>query len=423
MKKFAKKIVVSILAGQVRRLRAKNKFKVIVVGGSIGKTSTKMSLATVLGQQYRVRFQDGNYNDLVSVPLVFFGLTMPGLTNPFAWLRTFWRIEADLHKPHQFDYVVLELGTDGPGQIEQFKQYSHADLGVLTAIAPEHMEFFADLDAVAKEELTIASLCDRLVVNKDLCAETYLRQLPSVPVTYSTRAVADYQMANLTYREDGYEFDVLKQAKLLLHGTHEAIAETQLYSICAAVAIADLCGMEPDIIDRGIHAIHPVSGRMQSLRGIHNSLILDDTYNASPIASKAALDTLYKRQAPQKIAILGNMNELGAYSEPAHKEVGEHCDRRELDLVVTIGNDANRYLATAAEKKGCKIKTFTSPYEAGEYLKQIVKPGALILAKGSQNGVFAEEAVKLLLADPMDASKLVRQSASWLAKKKKAFVR
>ena len=107
----------------------------------------------------------------------------------------------------------------------------------------------------------------------------------------------------------------------------------------------------------------------------------------------------------------------------AHTEIGKLCDPSELDLVVTIGPDANAYLAPAAAANGCTVKTFTNPYDAGEYVKPRVKPNAIIYAKGSQNKVFAEEAVKSLLADPKDVGKLVRQSEYWLRRKAKNFGR
>ncbi len=160
--------------------------------------------------------------------------------------------------------------------------------------------------------------------------------------------------------------------------------------------------MTKPAIEKGIASIKPVSGRMQHLEGIKGSIILDDTYNASPEAMRASLDTLYRIKAPQKIAILGNMNELGGYSQREHEAAGKYCDPRELDLVVTIGPDANKYLAPAAEKTGCNVKTFDSPYAAGKYIKEIIEPGAVILAKGSQNKVFAEEAVKQFLASSKD---------------------
>src|SRR5205807_32743 len=130
-----------------------------------------------------------------------------------------------------------------------------------------------------------------------------------------------------------------------------------------------------------------------------------DTYNASSEAMLAALDTLYRIAAPQKIAVLGNMNELGGYALVEHEKVGKHCDPRELDLVVTIGTESNKYLAAAARDKGCRVESFDDPYSVADYLRQVVKEGAAILIKGSQNKIFLEEAVKLLLADPADAKK------------------
>src|SRR3989338_7080181 len=138
--------------------------------------------------------------------------------------------------------------------------------------------------------------------------------------------------------------------------------------------------MQPDEIKKGIYKIKPVNGRMRHLKGIKHSKILDDTYNASPVAVKGALDTLYKIEAPQKIAILGNMNELGVYSAEAHTDIGRYCDPKQLDLVVTIGPDANQFLAQAAKAKDCNVETFNNPYDAGEFLKKYIVEKAVILA-------------------------------------------
>lgn len=417
MKQIARNIVVAILGWQVRRLRRRSDFRVVAVAGSIGKTSTKFAAATVLGERFRVRYQKGNYNDLVTVPLVFFGLPMPSLFNPFAWAVTFLRIEKQLRSPYQYDVIVVEVGTDFPGNIAQFKKFLRADIGVLTAITPEHMEFFADLDAVAKEELTIGQLSDKVIANADLCDVKYLSQLKDV-VTYGTGKKADYRLGGIQHDKDGHQqFTIEKNGSQLLRERHASVAETQLYSIAAAVTIADLLGVAPSDIARGIAQIHSVSGRMRQLKGIKGSIILDDTYNASPEATKAALNTLYKIPAPQKIALLGNMNELGKYSANAHKEIGKYCDPEHLDLVVTLGPDANQYTAAAAEKSGCKVIPTTTPLEAAEVIIKHLKKGGAVLAKGSQNGVYAEEAVKRLLANPADAELLVRQSPAWMKKK------
>jgi UDP-N-acetylmuramoyl-tripeptide--D-alanyl-D-alanine ligase len=175
-----------------------------------------------------------------------------------------------------------------------------------------------------------------------------------------------------------------------------------------------------DIVD-GLAHIKPFAGRMQILDGIHGSILIDDTYNASPPAVEAALDVFYATKTSQRIAILGSMNQLGDYSPEAHREVGAYCDAQKLDLVVTIGSDAEKYLAPAAQKAGCEVKSFSSPYQAGEFVRSQLKEGGMVLAEGSQDGVYAEESLKALLKDPKDQARLVRQSARWMKIKHKQF--
>ncbi len=422
MKKLAKRMVAAVLGYQVRKLQAKNDFKVVAVAGSVGKTSTKLAIAQVLSTKFKVRYQNGNYNDLVSVPLIFFGETLPNLFNPLAWLGVFWRNQRQLKRRFPYEVVVVEVGTDKPGDIEEFKAYLKADLGVLTAVTPEHMLLFKDMAAVAREEFGLADLAAKLIINADMIEPKYHRDR-RVDATYALSQAADLQLTNLKFDGLNSSFDVLWRGKHLLKAEHEAIAEPRLYSAAAAIAVAAELGLTPAQIKAGLDLIKPVNGRMQQLAGVKHSTIIDDTYNASPEAMKAALATLYRLPAKQKIAILGNMNELGDYSKQAHEEIGRLCLPDELDQLVTIGADANDYLATAAEAKGCKVNRFDDPVAAGEYLKEVIKDGGLILAKGSQNGVFAEEAIKPLLANAADRKKLVRQTPAWLKIKSKQFNR
>ncbi|MBX4197607.1 UDP-N-acetylmuramoyl-tripeptide--D-alanyl-D-alanine ligase [Candidatus Saccharibacteria bacterium] len=415
MKKLARRAVAAILGYQVRRLCKKNQIKVIGVVGSIGKTSTKLAIASVLKAEFRVQYQTGNYNDLVSVPLVFFGGELPSLFSPMAWLAVFRRNQTVLRQLYPYDVVVLELGSDAPGQISQFKKFLKLEIGVVTAITPEHMAFFGSLDEVAKEELAIDQFSSLVLANKDLCDDKYLKPMGE-HLTYGMGSGADYKLEASNGR-----ISVSSGGQQLLYITDDDLSKPELYSMLAAVSVAYKLGMQPETIEKGLKNIKPVNGRMQKLAGINSSIIIDDSYNSSPEAVKMALDALYKSSATQKIALLGSMNELGAYSETAHTEIGTYCDPVQLDSVVTIGKDANQYLAKAAELKGCKVHRFDSPYQAGEFIKSVIKPKAAVLVKGSQNGVFAEEAIKPLLANPDDQSKLVRQSAEWLKIKEQAF--
>jgi UDP-N-acetylmuramoyl-tripeptide--D-alanyl-D-alanine ligase len=415
MKSALKKLVASILGSQLKRLRKKNRIFVIAVAGSIGKTSTKLALAHVLSQTYRVQYQEGNYNDFVTVPLIFFGRKLPNIYNPFSWLLVFLRNEAVIAKKYPYHIVVVELGSDAPGQMAQFSKYLAADIGVLTSIVPEHMANFADLNAVASEELEMRKFTTKIFANKDLVPPEYLGHLPSTTVTYGINQPADIQLTNIRWNggEDA-TFDIVYGGITFLHGEHELVTEPQLYSICAAVSVGTELDMTTSAVDKGIRSIKPVNGRMQHLNGLSGALILDDSYNASPEAVIGALDTLYRMNASQKIAILGNMNELGKYSEKEHARIGEYCDPHELSFIATIGPDANKYLAPAAAARGCLVKTFESPIDAGRFVKERLRQDTVVLVKGSQNGVYAEEAAKQLLALPADASKLVRQSRYWM---------
>ena len=424
-KKTGRAIVCTILEWQVRQLRARHKFKVVTVNGSIGKTSTKLAIANLLEHSgLRVQYQAGNYNDRVTVPLVFFGLDEPGLYNVFAWVKVFSTMQAQIAMPYPYDVVVVELGTDAPGMIADFA-YLKPDLSVVTGVAPEHMEYFGTLDAVAAEELAVFDYAKQVLLNADDVPGKYVTRPNFIEYGLQSRGngLAPWYSGfgkslglkgqELTvYMEDG-EFS----ANIRYMGTQG------VKIALAAIAAADMLGVKGRAIRDALPKLSPFSGRMQILDGVKNSTLIDDTYNAAPISVKAALDVLYAAKAKQRIAILGSMNELGDYSKEAHVEVGEYCNPKKLDVVVTVGRDAKQWLAPAARERGCHVQTFLSPYEAGDYVSGKLKNGGVVLAKGSQNGVFTEEALKVLLADPTDAAKLVRQSPHWMNVKRKQFPR
>lgn len=421
MKTFFKDILTKIFVRLMQKIIKKHQPKVIAVVGSVGKTSTKFAVQTVLSEKLLVLSQSGNYNVPLSVPFVFLGRALPNLYNPFGWLAAWLAGQKILHGQFLYDAVVVEIGTDKPGDILEFKNILHPDITIVTAVAEEHMEFFATLDAVAKDELSITQFSDVVVLNADDIDKKYVDTLISADTkTYSYGFGTNDYTIDATQATNGYDMTVRSSDKTF-KGHLKVVSTQAVKSATAAVAVADLLGLTSDEIAKGLTKIESPPGRMHVLQGVKNSTILDDSYNASPIAVTAALQTLYEINAPQRIAILGKMNELGQGSGLAHQKIGALCDPKKLDLVITVGSDANNYLADAAEQKGCKVLRATSPYHAGQLAKEHMQDGALILAKGSQNGVFTEEAVKLLLANKADSQYLVRQSKIWLNKKQKQF--
>ncbi|PID98745.1 hypothetical protein CSA80_04750 [Candidatus Saccharibacteria bacterium] len=418
-KRTGKAVVGRILESQVRKLRRRHHFQVIAVAGSVGKTSTKYAIAELLGQNVRVRYQAGNYNDRVTVPLIFFGQNQPSIWNPFAWMRVFGENAAMVSQPYPYDVVVVELGTDGPGQMRQFA-YLHPDITVLTAIAPEHMAFFGSLDNVAAEETKVFAYSKQVLVNADTVPGKYLIGQHYATYSLTTNLADNYYAARSRAGLAGQRLRLeLPSGNITAHIQY--LGEQGASAALAAAAVADMINVDRVAIKEALGTLAPVAGRMQVLEGVKDSKLIDDTYNASPVATKAALDVLYAARTKQRIAILGSMNELGDSAKAAHIEVGAYCDAAKLDMIATIGVDARRWLAPAAKAHGCVVHSFASPAAAGEYVRKHLKTGAVVLAKGSQNGVFAEESLKPLLAHPADTAKLVRQNKTWTAIKKKQF--
>lgn len=416
MKQFLRNMLCLQLERKVEQLRVKHKFTVVAVAGSVGKTSTKLAVARLLEASGKsVRYQEGNYNDRVSVPLVFFGEAMPSLFNIFAWLVVLGRMSRKVKQDYGYDVVVVELGTDGPGQMADFA-YIQPDITVLSAISPEHMLQFGTIDAVASEELEVSSYSWQLLVNvadvdtKYLDGISYKSYGVGQPADYQAEVIGSHGIVGqqlLIKSADGEDFQVSTD-----YGGRQGAT-----IVLAAVAVAKMLSIDDEAIVSAVADLRPFAGRLQILEGINDSTIIDDTYNSSPLATKAALDLLYATDAKQKIAILGDMNELGDSSVQEHRDLGAYCRADQLDYVVTIGAKSRDDLAPAAKAAGCQVKSFTSPVDAGNFVKDIVVSGAVILAKGSQNGVFSEEAVKQLLRNSGDASKLVRQGGGWMGKK------
>jgi UDP-N-acetylmuramyl pentapeptide synthase len=418
IKRYGKDILCRLLEQQVNQLRERNEFTLVAVAGSVGKTSTKLAIAqTLQAAGQRVQFQEGNYNDRLTVPLVIFGASEPAIYNLAAWLRMLWQNQRNLRQAYPYDVVVVELGVDGPGQMRLF-EYLRPELSVVTAVSEEHMAFFKTIEAVAKEELSVFDFSTQVLVNTDDVSSGYLQRDSYVSYGLDGR---DYQVALAGKPTgDGQKLNMKLQHAELTY-VSKLLGSQGAKVALAAAAVAHMLNIEPDLLKTAVESLRAFAGRMQLLRGKHDSLIIDDTYNASPKAVTAALDVLYSLDAPQRIAILGGMNEMGALSPELHQQVGAYCDPKKLDAVITIGHEAKQYLAPAAKEAGCEVHSYNSPQAAGKATEELLKHGAVVLVKGSQNGVFAEEAVKPLLFHKQDAEKLVRQSPYWMKIKRSQF--
>lgn len=408
----------------VKYFRKHPEVKLIVVAGSVGKTSTKRAIATLLSTKYRVALQEGNHNTPMSVPVAILGIDYPTDVHSIgAWISVFRAARERIKEPTGTDVIIAEIGADHPGDIAYFGTYLKPYIAVVTAVTPEHMEFFNSIEAVAQEELTAANFSQLAIINRDDIDGRFANFLTNPNIdTYGTSGAAEYRFEIEDFTVDmGYKGAVIiPELDQPIPTTIKVVGEHSLRPAMGAVAVAVKMGLMPDEIAKGLALIRPVPGRMNILHGLEDSIIIDDTYNSSPLAASSALQALYGLQAPQRIAILGSMNELGVTSAAEHEKLGLMCDPMLLSWVITIGSEAETYLAPAARRRGCQVKSFKSAIDAGAFAHSVMEKDAAVLVKGSQGGIYAEEAVKVLCVMD-DDTKLVRQTPEWIKVKDEFF--
>lgn len=399
--------------------------KLVVVAGSVGKTSTKLAIATLLSERYRVRLHEGNHNMQISAPVAILGIEYPDNVRSIgAWLSVFRAARRRIKDEADVDVVVQEISADHPGDIAQFSRYLHPDIAVITAVSPEHMEFFGSLDAVAKEELSAANFSKMAIINRDDIDGEYAKFITNANLTtYGTSSIAEYYFEDKSFSvEHGHRgLFVAPEFADPVDTTIRVIGEHNLRPVVAAGAVAVKLGVTREEIERGFRKVVAAPGRMNCLAGADRTTLIDDTYNSSPLAAASAIRTLYSLQAPVKIAVLGSMNELGDQSEAAHRELGMLCDGVELSWVITVGEDANRFIAPMARSRGCQVHECANALEAGAFVRRVTEKNAIILFKGSEGRIYLEEAVKMMLHSTADERYLVRQSTSWRARKNAFF--
>lgn len=425
VKKLTKNIIIARLNKKLDVLLSRHNPTFIIVTGSVGKTSTKIAIGQLLSTKYKVGYSSDSYNFDISLPLSVFGLKVPSrLWDMVAWRKIFARID-DLIADYPYEVVVLEVAEDERAKMEPVVAKLRPKLAVVTEISEVHLARMKDVAAVCRDAWAIASHAEKILYNAD-------NELLSAKARGDKKAEGFGQNAGkirisaIKRRTQGrLSASFSLDDKITIKTDTELIGRHNLYSQLIAAKVGAMLGMSESEISQGLKVVKPEIGRMNPLSGVNGSVILDDSYNSSPKATAAALDTLFEiKSSGHKIAVLGSMNELGETSPEAHNKIGQKA-ATQVDLLVTVGKDAGNYLAAAAQSAGLdksKIKIFRTPYEAGHYLKREVKEGDVVLVKGSQDGVYTEEVSRILL-DPnlIPEDNLVRQSASWKRKKKRSF--
>lgn len=430
-KQCVKRTLISLFAPKIKKFLKKNdQIKLIGVAGSVAKTSTKFALVKALeGAGKKVLTHDGAYNDPFSTMFVLLGVKYPNINNPVDIFKSYLSLRRSSKLSQNYDYAVLELGTDTPGEMKQFGKYLSLEFCLLTAISPEHMVNFGKLDVVAEEELEILNYSKKLLACRDLISKKYQKEIEKRAESVSWYGSAS---GNNVVVKVGGLVDIglrtRREVSVKLSGQKYSIKSGLLHLHSGFVlAGAVLACSELGIMDSGVasalEGLRPAAGRGRLIAGKKGSIIIDDSYNnVGANVSIASLDLLYEFNTRRRIAVLGGINELSEELEPeAHTQVALHLNKKKLEEVVLIGVLAKKYYKPILSTAEIKFKYFSNPYKAGDYLQNKLVAGMVVLVKGSQNGIYSEEAIKPLLQDQKDENLLVRQSSEWLVKKRQNF--
>lgn len=427
MKEIFKSIIVAIITLEARILLARKRPKIIGITGSVGKTSTKDAIYTVLKTRVRVRKSEKSFNSEIGVPLTILGLPN-GWNNPFLWLKNIAEgLLVALFTRDYPEWLVLEIGVDRPGDIARITKWVKPDIVVLTRLpdVPVHVEYFSDpAEVVAeKRKLVEALKADGVFVfnNDDEAVVKVKDEIRQRSIGYSRYSLSPYTASadKIIYENGlpvGFEFTLTHEQEAVVVRVNGSLGVQHAYNYAAAVAVGSCFNMSIAECADALQNHVPASGRMRLIPGIKGSIIIDDTYNASPVAMERAIQTLKEvRTVGRKIAVLGDMMELGQFSMREHEKAGEQV-ATVADILVTVGIRA-RGIAEGALEHGmseAKIFQYEDARTAGKELEAILGEDDIILVKGSQS-IRGERAVEELMAEPEKAAELlVRQDPMWL---------
>lgn len=429
MKNLLKKTVAWLLAKEAQAILRKHDPKIVGVTGSVGKTSTKEAIYTALSESHFVRKSEKSFNSEFGVPLTVLGRES-GWNDPVKWLATLMHGARLLFGRQKYpEMLVLEVGADRPGDIKMLTRWVKPDVAVITGVPdiPVHVEFFDSVESVAEEKKELAKALKKgglIVANGDDERVWEMRtEFRGLTKTYGFNDRNEVRASHVAieYEKEvpvGMHFRVNMDGSSLPIAVRGAVGKTQIYPILAACCVGTALGMNLVSVGKALEHYVPISGRMRLREGASGSTLIDDTYNASPIAMISALETLGEiKTKGRKIAVLGDMLELGKYSADAHRAAGTQA-AAVADLLIVIGIRA-RGIAQAAIEAGFPEERIRR-YEQGESeragadLLPVLQEGDVVLLKGSQ-GLRLEKTAKQLLRDPSKAKELlVRQDDHWL---------
>jgi UDP-N-acetylmuramoyl-tripeptide--D-alanyl-D-alanine ligase len=435
MKTIIKKIIFTILKWEAKLVLLRYRPKIVAITGSVGKTTTKDAIYKALSQNLHVRKNQKSLNSDIGVPLTILGLET-GWNNPMHWIKNiFVGFVQIIFHPNYPKWLILEVGIDRPGDMRRTTSWLKPDVAVITAFpqVPVHVEYFDSPEEVAKEKSQLINYLKKdgvIILNADDENVLKLKAKAKHKVyTYGMENEKSDLIASnysITYGSDfkptGIAFKVNHQGNILPITIKGIVGNQLVYPALASLSIGTALGLDLVSLSAGLNEFQSPPGRMNIVAGRNGSVILDDSYNASPIAVQKALDALNSVDTNgKKIAILGDMTEIGRFTAREHRNLGEIIKKFNIDFLITVGVRAQLISEEAVERGMAKsrVMSFDNSTEVSDYLnnqegKELVSAGNVFLIKGSQV-TRMEKVVKSIMAEPeKSADILVRQEKEWL---------
>jgi len=325
-----------------------------------------------LSTRFRVLKSEGNFNNHFGLPLMLLKL-----------------------EP-QYDVAVIEMGMSHAGEIRALARIAQPEIGVVTNVAPVHLEFFDSLAGIARAKYELIESLPAngtAVLNAD---DDYVSQFgrgfKGKVVMYGTHASADVRAEKIRSKGwDGVEFDVVIGG-VCEHATLPMLGEHNVLNVLAAVAVGLERGMKPSEAVAALSTLGPADKRGQVLQ-VGNITVINDCYNSNPKALAAMVDALAKMAAKRRIVVAGEMLELGPAAEEMHREAGQHIAGNKVDVLLGVRGLAGA-MVDAAKQAGIRAEFVASSQDAGEWLAREARDGDVVLLKASR-GVKLEKALEI----------------------------
>jgi UDP-N-acetylmuramoyl-tripeptide--D-alanyl-D-alanine ligase len=417
------------LAKASRQILTKYKPEVIGITGSIGKTSAKEAIFAVVSSKYETRKNIKNYNNEFGLPFTIIGTESPK-RNLFGWLRLFRKILGMLNYHGSYPKVlVLEMGIDRPGDMDYLVNIARPNIAVMTTIGISHVEYFNSEEQILQEKAKILKYLDEdgyAILNyDDPKLRSLLPRLKSHVLTFGKDPGAGLRVSDYKVSFDAKNKTFGASFKMQYKGQQQEVflpdtlgwphVQACLAGVCAGLAL----GMGFEEACRALKEYQAQPGRLRIIPAIQDSYLIDDTYNSAPLSTKIALDELMHFPAARKIAVLGDMLELGKLSLESHENIAQEIiTERPIDYFIAVGpemkNAANRLKMLGFNPE--HVFVYKTSVEAIAKTKELLSPNTAVLVKGSQ-GMRMEKISREIMAEPEKAKDvLCRQDPDWIKK-------